>query len=180
MINQPTPRLPDGHDRRSYLAALKPGNYPAPHGLPPYLDALTPSSPQRAAVIYDVSTHPRQAAAFTVMDAVSQGWSVADVCPDGDDSAHPSVRPGLRAALERLSSGAATALFLDEHTFKSMPDHVWLKAAVQNAGGVLFLVSAGSEVGCTGAASERALATDAGRFRDALVRPVRPCREDMG
>jgi len=108
-----------------------------------------------ASLIYTISTlSPQPAPASLHAFMARRRWRLAGVHADADGSAHPSERPGLAAALTQLRSRAANAFVLDERTYTSTPDCLWLKIAVQCAGGALCVVgdhpAAGGETAAPG------------------------------
>jgi len=102
-------------------------------------------SAERVAVVYTAGASGREGyeAARLKQFGTGQGWRLLDAHFDPDDSAHPSKRPGLGLALEQLRFGVANALVVDEGVYASMPDCLWLKIAVQHAGGALCLMPDG-------------------------------------
>jgi hypothetical protein len=131
-----------------------------------------------AALIYTVGRLGLSSALVSDLDefAARRGWRLAGVHTDADGSAHPSKRRGLAAALVQLRAGVATLLVLDERTYESMPDCLWLKVAVHCAGGVLCVA------GDDHASDDKAAVSNVGpvaMFMQ-MVRPLGLCREAVG
>lgn len=107
---------------------------------------------------------------------ICRGWRVVGVHSDTDESVHPANRRGLAVALAQLRRGVATVLVLDECTYQSTPDGLWLRIAVQCVGGVLCVVAddhmSGGEVATPGVQAGSAFAQN--------VRPLGSHREDLG
>jgi hypothetical protein len=135
---------------------------------------------RHAALIYAIDT-PGAGPASRLRDFVAaRAWSLVEICLDIDATTHPALRPGLGTALERLHSGVATALVLDEDTYEAMPDCLWLKVAVQNSGGVLRLarVEVGAEASAALETRGRTIGAVAA-FRGAGS-PFGACPKDVG
>lgn len=131
-----------------------------------------------AALIYAIDTFgPQSAPISNLCEFVTRrGWRLAGVHTDVDGSVHPSERPGLAAALTQLRFSAATAFVLNARTYGSAPDCLWLRVAVQCAGGVLHVVpddpAPGGEAAASGLATVVAFAQ--------IVRPLGLGCEDEG
>ena len=133
---------------------------------------------KRTALIYAIdASGSRDVSILHLSELLAhKGWQLAGVHTDADGSVHPSTRPGLAMALARLRSGAATAFVLDEHTYESMPDCLWLRVAVQFASGALCVAADDpAAVGEADAPGPEAVATFV-----QVVRPLGLCREDEG
>lgn len=130
-----------------------------------------------AAVIYTISTlSPQPAPVWLRAFVTCKGWPLAGVHTDADGSVHPSEQPGLAAALTQLRSSAANAFVLDEGAYTSTPDCLWLKIAVQCAGGVLCV--AGDDRATGGEAAAPDLEAVAAFVQ--VARPLGLHREDEG
>lgn len=131
-----------------------------------------------AALIYAIDTFGAQSAPISNLCefVTRRGWRLAGVHTDVDGSVHPSERPGLAAALAQLGFTAATAFVLNARTYGSTPDCLWLRVAVQCAGGVLHVVpdapATGGEAAASGLATVVAFAQ--------IVRPLGLGCEDEG
>lgn len=161
------------HRRRVYPDAA----YPAALRLLPEMQDVECNAEAAAGLIYTVSTLSPQPVPVSLRAFMTRrGWRLAGVHTDADGSAHPSERPGLAAALKQLRSSAANVFVLGERAYTSMPDCLWLKIAVQCAGGVLCV--AGDDPAAGGEAAAPDLEAVAAFVQ--VVRPVGLHREDQG
>ncbi|MGH3493326.1 MAG: hypothetical protein ACRDQ1_08825 [Sciscionella sp.] len=110
---------------------------------------------ENSALIYVIGTSDLQSGPVLRLGefVTRRGWRLSGVCADADGSAHPCKRPGLATALAGLRSGAASALVLDERTCASLLDGLWMRVAVQQAGGVLCVAADDPADGDVAAAS---------------------------
>lgn len=129
---------------------------------------------ENSALIYVIGTSdPQSGPVLRLGEFVTRrGWRLAGVCADAGGSAHPRKLPGLATALAGLRLGAASVLVLDECTYTSLLDGLWLRVAVQQAGGVVC-VAADDPVDGDAAAASLGLKPVA-----TFVQIV--CREDAG
>lgn len=98
---------------------------------------------ENSALIYIIGTSdPQSGPVLRLGEFVTRtGWRLAGVCADANGSAQPRKLPGLATALAGLRLGAASALVLDERTYTSLLDSLWLRVAVQQAGGVVCVAA---------------------------------------
>jgi hypothetical protein len=133
---------------------------------------------KRTALIYATDASGSQDASILHLSEflTRRGWRLAGVHTDADASVLLSERPGLATALAQLRCGAATVFVIDERTYESLPDCLWLTVAVQLTGGTLCVAADDP------AAVSEACAPDmeaVAAFAE-VVRPLGLCREDEG